>query len=418
MDAVMGRVCTFITLAFMLFCCASFANAGVYSTVEPKWKLSRDHISLFQAQTLTPLKQLASPEAKDLWQKYEYLVAIGLLAAKDPPPRGQPDNLTPEERLDLGACLLRIRYPGKQMPEKAIAILNAGVERDRDNFLIMSTLGTANLMAGEYQRAGDWLSEANRYWGKPWDKLDPKQRQFLEQSMGWKPEDFAWFSKCEQFQRQLVRLRSRELRKGPLTLAKALERLDPLFDSDPKKPLRFIGESGKPEVGKIAAAEKAKLPPDAIEIVEQLLVWTPDDLRLYWLLGELFNAEGDVDSARIVYEELLGKYAQSKVQDAFAAAKVNKEEFYPKFVVDYPEVGGRLKALRDYVPPTPQAQFPSEPTNDKDTINKKGDGKKVDDATGVPLKLDWQTLGVGLGGGLFAGFVLAWRIRDRLGRRK
>jgi len=49
--------------------------------------------------------------------------------------------------------------------------------------------------------------------------------------------------------------------------------------------------------------EKAKLPADAIAIVQQLLIWLPDDARLLWLLGELYNASGDIDSALTVFNE-------------------------------------------------------------------------------------------------------------------
>jgi hypothetical protein len=87
-----------------------------------------------------------------------------------------------------------------------------------------------------------------------------------------------------------------------------LDALFPLFDFEnprPKdfEPLRFVGDSGKFEVGKIAAAEKAKLPPNAILIVQQLLIWMPDDQRLFWLLGELLNADGNIEGAKTVFSD-------------------------------------------------------------------------------------------------------------------
>ena len=39
------------------------------------------------------------------------------------------------------------------------------------------------------------------------------------------------------------------------------------------------------------------LPPDGYQIVAQLLVWSPNDDRLYWQLGELLNAMGSVQDA-------------------------------------------------------------------------------------------------------------------------
>ncbi len=43
--------------------------------------------------------------------------------------------------------------------------------------------------------------------------------------------------------------------------------------------------------------------------MQQLLIWLPEDTRLYWLLGELYNAQGgakNIQSARMIFEELAG----------------------------------------------------------------------------------------------------------------
>ena len=66
----------------------------------------------------------------------------------------------------------------------------------------------------------------------------------------------------------------------------------PRGEAPSDSPVRFIGESGKYEADKLATTEQKKLPPNALAIVQQLLLWLPDDPRLYWLLGELLNAEG------------------------------------------------------------------------------------------------------------------------------
>jgi tetratricopeptide (TPR) repeat protein len=426
MEAVMRKQCGIVGLGIMAAVLAEPAYAGVYSTVEPKWDLSGDYFRKFQDQCLIPLKQLGTPQAELPWQKNYNLLAAILLAAKEPPPRGQPDTFKPEERLDQAVCLLRIRYPGKQMPEKAILILRAVSSRDPDNFLVMSTLATAYQVTGDYQNALGLLSDAGRYWDKPFDQLSPKYKAFLEETMKWRPEDFAWFAKCERYQKQLVRLRFRELKKGPLSFAKALERLDPLFDPDPPppgyQPLRFVGESGKFEPGKLAKAEMVKLPADAIEVVEQLLVWMPDDLRLYWLLGELLNAKGDVDSAKIVFKEFLGKFSQmpefqglANIDPKTGQAVIDPMTLLPKFVDKHPAVGRRLQTLLDDVPPPP-TDFVETVTAPKTGDNPKPPETKPNGSPVAPFKVEWQTLGVGFGGGMLAGFLAAWRLRDLLGR--
>jgi hypothetical protein len=77
-------------------------------------------------------------------------------------------------------------------------------------------------------------------------------------------------------------------------------------DVDALFPARFIGPSGEYEAGALADAEKAKLPSNAVAIVQQLLLWFPEDTRLLWLLGELYNATGDIRVAEQVFDECVG----------------------------------------------------------------------------------------------------------------
>src|SRR5262249_27668567 len=153
-------------------------------------------------------------------------------------------------------------------------------------------------------------------WRKSFHELSEKHQELLKKTMYWTEPEFRWYARCEQFQLALVKSRYAEFKKkpGPMTYSAALERLDPLVPAPgkdgkpPADPVQFVGESGRFEPGKIAAAEKAKLPKDAILVVEQLLIWMPDDLRLYWQLGELFNAEGDTEAAKLIFKEFLRKY--------------------------------------------------------------------------------------------------------------
>ena len=48
---------------------------------------------------------------------------------------------------------------------------------------------------------------------------------------------------------------------------------------------------------------------DAVAIVQQLLLWFPTDVRLYWLLAELYAAEGDIDAANTIFDECVGGLA-------------------------------------------------------------------------------------------------------------
>ena len=76
-------------------------------------------------------------------------------------------------------------------------------------------------------------------------------------------------------------------------------------------PLRFVGPDGVYVAGDIDDKERKKLPPDAIAIVQQLVLWHPFDARLYWLLGELYNAEGDVETAFKILDECTNAMAEN-----------------------------------------------------------------------------------------------------------
>jgi tetratricopeptide (TPR) repeat protein len=67
-------------------------------------------------------------------------------------------------------------------------------------------------------------------------------------------------------------------------------------------PIRFVNEAGVYQPGVLAAVERGKLPPDAIAIVQQLMLWYPSDTRLFWLLAELYAAEGQFAAARDIMD--------------------------------------------------------------------------------------------------------------------
>jgi hypothetical protein len=65
----------------------------------------------------------------------------------------------------------------------------------------------------------------------------------------------------------------------------------------------FAGDDGTYLPGTIAESERAKLPADALATVQLLLLWMPHDSRLYWLLGELYNASGQPNFALTILNE-------------------------------------------------------------------------------------------------------------------
>lgn len=203
--------------------------------------------------------------------------ALRMLAV--PPPSGVPANpfrakyqddqtrlsklaqtrkLTADEAADLGAVHLRRGDIGK-----AIEVLRAAQREHPLHFRLAANLATAWQMQGDLDQAALMLQQAI--------PLAPGKYQ-----------------RAEELHRKLVELRRREPRDA--------RGLDDLFG------VRFVGESGKFEPGKLSANERKKLPADAVALVQQLALWLPGDIRLLWLLAELANAHGDVTTAAAIMD--------------------------------------------------------------------------------------------------------------------
>src|SRR5205823_5518604 len=68
-------------------------------------------------------------------------------------------------------------------------------------------------------------------------------------------------------------------------------------DGDRLEGMRFVAEDDKYHAGRVARRMMDMLPQEATQVVVRLAAWQPQDLRLCWLLGELFNALGHVEAA-------------------------------------------------------------------------------------------------------------------------
>jgi tetratricopeptide (TPR) repeat protein len=220
------------------------------------------------------LTNLGVPQSK-LRQKY--LDRSNELQAK-----ARRGPLTEEEAVNLSAYLIRLRQY-----QQAIDVLTPlASRRDCRNFMVFANLATAEHLSGQLGRAIDHLQQAQDFWPQQWP--------------GFSSEQLKWFVRVERFHLRLLRLRAREGTSRP-------ESLDALFEKE-GSPIQYVGDSGQFEPGRLASAEQAKLPQDAMAVLQQLLVWLPDDIRLYWQLGELLNASGDLESAYQVFDDCIWKY--------------------------------------------------------------------------------------------------------------
>ncbi len=187
--------------------------------------------------------------------------------------------------------------------DQALNLLGPRTSDRRPDYFVFTTLGHIHAARGEW-------SEALRYHQEGLlDTAMPKELKGLS------PTQRDWWQNLDQeYVAHFYRIRNHEAEKrrglNPTDLDHANEQEDVLAlfplsqDDKTQTPLRFVNEKGEYEPGVLADAEKAKLPPDALAIAQQLVLWYPTETRLYWLLAEIYAALGDLDSAIAIFDEL------------------------------------------------------------------------------------------------------------------
>jgi hypothetical protein len=243
-----------VAVLFVLFAVSPALRAGLYYSGEQIAELPsqwRGFLIDHRALRMIAVKTSATTTANPLRVRYEQ-------ALRELEKTGHQRKLNADELADLGALYIRLGEPAK-----AVEILRAAQRDHPTHFRIVANLGTAWQLQGNLQQAAADLQQAAR--------LAPGKLQ-----------------KAEEYQLKLVYLRQRE--------ARARQDLDDLFG------IRFVGDSGRFEPGKLAAGELKKLPANAAAFAQQLALWLPADGRLLWQLAELANAHGDVRTAAAIMD--------------------------------------------------------------------------------------------------------------------
>ncbi|HEY7310146.1 MAG TPA: tetratricopeptide repeat protein [Gemmataceae bacterium] len=267
-------------------------RAGVYNLNEPR-KYPSDYV---QVNSLDPVKQV--------------LLHLGELRAVDDrtvnpqfPPgpdslrvayenqlaslqeRKRAGTLSPTDRVNLGACLLRLgRFNAAR---EALEESLRAVPRDHPaRFLLLLNLASAYQEDETLlQRAIDTQRQALRAWPDLWP--------------GWNRWERSWYHRAEEYALMVMQLRQREAIRNQGRPAAEFPRFYELF---PK--VQFVGRDGEYEAGGIAFEQVNQLPADAEMIVLQLLLGRPLDNRLFWLYGELLNVRGQIEWAFSVLDAL------------------------------------------------------------------------------------------------------------------
>jgi tetratricopeptide (TPR) repeat protein len=278
-----GILCGVVGVAGWLAVCGG-ARAGVYNpgAIEPfPWPRSMSEAlsQLGEYRAIAVPNQQVKVQREGYtpqWKLYERQVKQ--LEAKS------ADEWTLDDRISLSACYIRqLKF------DKAVGVLRGG---DQGNFLILLHLAAAHHGLNDLSRARTYQEAALAAWPSAY--------------AGWSRLGLERARRVERYYLTLLKLREREQQLGQ----KQMEAVDDLFPG-----CRFVGPSGKYEAGALARKSADALPPDASEIVLQLVLWMPFDDRLYWLLGELENAQGAVDSALLIFNDLNWSREQSNVAE-------------------------------------------------------------------------------------------------------
>jgi hypothetical protein len=183
---------------------------------------------------------------------------------------------------DLDRVNLSFYYIRFQKYEQAIAILKP-LERKKD-FFALANLATAEFLSGDLVRAAAHQEEA--------------LQAMPEVVAGWGREQLYALRRAETL--FLALLNHRKTLSLPGRPPSTVVELDPLFPG-----VRYETRSGDFQAGAIRPEYAAALPPDALTLVLQLVIWLPFDNELYWQVGELLNAYGNYLQAYTVIDDLV-----------------------------------------------------------------------------------------------------------------
>jgi hypothetical protein len=328
-------------------------------------------------------------------RRYVLMEALGQTGARDWPPGLQ----TLEQKLDYSAVLIR-----RGKADEAAQLLAPLTEEHPRNFIVYSQCATAHFLSSTPDfrpKAKDYMRDSLKLWPQTWKDVDEDQKKFLE-SMRWEETAFLRYRRYETYFKRLMENRLDE-EKQPRKKKATEETVDPIFVGSDNIPVRFLNEKGEFEVGRIAEAERKKLPPDYIEAVEQLLIWKPGDDRLLWLLGEVLNASA--------MDQKEGSARNQAIRNAFEVFKQLRTDVFNGQPISAREtIRKRYEALEPHVKPAFILEDPNLiPV--RDAPLEKGNPTSL-----LSNEIWWRALSVGFVTGFAVGMFALWQFQE--GRRR
>lgn len=299
-----------VAVACCLLLCAP-AAAGVFSPAEPcpfevvggvakplphaRFKSLLNELRFAMNPALPEFEEIDTPNGKQRipTPRGRAMTRVRELAAKLP-------RLTPDERLTHAADLIRTGTLGKEFA----ALKKLTGERPREYRLAANYAHAETL-------AGNW-SVAVRGFEDHVLELDPPA-----ELTGTTPEQLKWLLAVEKgAYRKWLRARLTDSGRKAGTDGDAY----PLFPG-----VTFTGTE-------LPEAEMAKLPADAVAVVQQLALWSPTDTGLLWLLAELYAATGQPRAADDAFDMCTwgaGMTGQKKLMDHRKRVKSAVEKLPP-----------------------------------------------------------------------------------------
>jgi hypothetical protein len=270
-----------------------------------------------RASLYCPEEQMAIPveDGKPValpFEEFKRRLTVLLNAMVEPKP-GEPDNPDRKKILDRIAERKKAkRLPSDETAALATDLLRVGrADEALDKLIAKSRPANYWVFTGlghVYAARGDWVDAIQQQDAARLDAEMPETVKGLTKAQRdwWQMLDRDYLPHYYQISKQYLDSR-RGLTPAQLEEANRTEEPTPLFPLPERgkshSPVRFVDDAGVYQPGALAAAEKAKLPPDALAIVQQLLLWFPGDVRLYWLLAELYAAADDLDDAVVIFDE-------------------------------------------------------------------------------------------------------------------
>jgi hypothetical protein len=313
----------------------------------------------------------------------ELVAAVEKWKAKD------YQGLSPRQVCEVSGELLRLRRDPWAIKD-ALNLLQKSKSQPPEGyeFVILTQLAHAHL-----------LNPEGRDYGQIYELeySAVKDYEFPKALANLNAAQLRWYRRLERdYYLPFLRHRREEAAKRRPSIQ---DGLDPIFPGPAKKgvaPVNFVGESGRYEAAAIADAERAKFPPDAIAILQQMILWDPDDNRLWWQLGEVYNATGDLKSAGQVFNLLL---------DIQGGRKYTNRELMEHNAVVSPELQRQLEI---------EAQFQAT----RKRVEEERRQRAEDEKRHAEERKFQRRLLVGVGVGLFLAFVSYWQTREFIRRRQ